>query len=153
MKTFALFGMMLLAAGPALAQTASPAPHAPAAKVANPATMAAKVERRITQMHQELKITPEQQPAWDGFAQAMRDNATSVDEAYAARKASLATMSAPDNMRNFARIEQQRADGIQKLTASFQTLYDGMSDEQKKIADAMFRSYGERDAAHRKAAK
>jgi hypothetical protein len=78
---------------------------------------------------------------------------TSIQKAYADRRAGIATMSAPENMRNFARIEQDRADGIQKLAASFQTLYDGMSDGQKAIADAMFRHYMDRDVPSRKAAK
>ena len=103
-------------------------------------------------MHQTLKITPEQQPAWDAFAQTMRDNTTATEQAYKARRASITTMSAPDNMKNFAQIEQARSDGVQKLAAPFQTLYDGMSDAQKKTADEMFRQYGEQHEAHHKAA-
>ncbi|MGD0104759.1 MAG: Spy/CpxP family protein refolding chaperone [Rhodopila sp.] len=155
MKTFAMVGIMLMAAAPALAQTASPAvngpePNTPAARAANPATAEEQVNQRIAQMHQRLKITAEQQPAWDAFAQVMRDNMTSIATAYKERSASVATMSAPDNMRNF---EQARADDIQKLAASFQTLYDGMSDDQKKIADAMFRNYDESGPRRRNAPK
>jgi periplasmic protein CpxP/Spy len=172
MKTFAMFGVMLLAAGPAFAQTATtgpaptgPAPTGPAptgsvpkapavhAAVAKAPSMEARVEQRIVQMHQRLKITAAQQPAWDGFAQMMRENVTSIDQAYTTRRTTVATMSAPDNMRNFAQIEQDRAAGIQKLATSFQTLYDGMSDEQKQTADAMFRNYGERGGMPKKTSK
>jgi len=163
MRSFALLGIMLLAAGPALAQTETPPSNAPApngpapkaavTKAAKPATTEDRINQRITQMHQRLKITPEQQPAWDEFAQTMRDNAMWTEQAYKDRRASVPNMSAPDNMRNFAQIEQARADGVKKLTTSFQTLYDGMSDDQKKRADALFRGYAEHEAAHRKAAK
>jgi hypothetical protein len=36
---------------------------------------------------------------------------------------------------------------MQKLTAAFQTLYNGLSDEQKKNADDVFRVRGEQHAA------
>ena len=168
MKMFAVLGMMLLATGPALAQTLvppasmpaangsvpnRPAAKAPSVKAVDPMTVEARIDQRITQMHQRLKITAEQQPAWDGFAQAMRDNVTSIEQAYKGRRASVATMSAPDNMRNFAQIEQNRADGIQKLAASFQTLYDTMSDDQKKTADTMFSHYGDHGSRQTKASK
>jgi protein CpxP len=178
MKKFAMLGLVLLTAGSAFAQTPAPATTAPGPAAAPPAAapstasppaagkavgakapaskaaaMDARIEQRIAQMHQRLKITPAQQPAWDAFAQVMRDNVTSMQQAYQERRASIATMSAPDNMRNFAQIEQTRTDGIQKLATSFQTLYDGMSDEQKKVADTMFRHYDDRGAKGRKAPK
>jgi periplasmic protein CpxP/Spy len=168
MKKFAVLGMMLLATGPVLAQTLVPPANMPAAtgsvpnrpatkasptKATNATTVEARVDQRIMRMHQRLKITAEQQPAWDAFAQAMRDNVTSIEQAYKGRQASIATMSAPDNMRNFAQIEQNRAEGIQKLAASFQTLYDAMSDDQKKTADAMFSRYGDHGPGQRKAPK
>ena len=156
MKTFASLGMMLLAmalpamvlpamvlagTGPALAESASPAP------------VDARVDKRITQMHQQLEITPAQQPAWDAFTQTMRENMTTIETANKERKAAVPTMSAPDNMRNFAQIERDRADGVQKLAASFQVLYDTMSDDQKKTADVMFRDYGERGVPRKKGSK
>jgi protein CpxP len=78
---------------------------------------------------------------------------TATDDAYKQRSALLGTMSAPDNMRNFAEIEQARAQGVQKLAAAFQTLYDTMSDDQKKVADTMFRQYGAHHGGHKHAPK
>jgi protein CpxP len=164
MRTFTIAGALLLAAGPAFAQTETPPPGAgtPAAPPAHtapaaharpaPLTLEAQVNQRIALMHARLKITPEQQPAWDAFAQSMRDNTTAIEQAYKDRRASVATMSAPDNMKDFAQIEQRRADGIQKMAASFQTLYDGMSDQQKQLADTMFRHYADRPGAPGRAA-
>ncbi len=50
-------------------------------------------------------------------------------------------MSAVDNLRSYAELEQQRAQDIQKLVPAFQTLYGALSDQQKREADQMFRSY------------
>jgi hypothetical protein len=52
-------------------------------------------------------------------------------------------------MRNFAQIEQAWAQGVQTLAATFQTLYDTMSDNQTKAADAMFRHHCDHAAAHK----
>jgi hypothetical protein len=161
-----MLAVMLLGTGPALAQTAAPGSAAPA-QAAAPATPAPKavapqaayaaaesrVEERIVQMHLRLKITPAQQPGWDAFAKVMRDNVGSSTEAYQQRQASIATMSAPENMQNFAQIEQARAQGVQNLAVAFQTLYGTLSDDQKKTADAMFRHYEDRPGPHKPAAK
>jgi periplasmic protein CpxP/Spy len=116
MKTFTMLAAMLLATGPVLAQQppAPPKAAATAAPNATPdATAEAQVNQRATQMHAQLKITPAQEAAWNAFAQAMRDNVTSTDEAFKQRTATLASMSAVDNMKNFAQIEQTRAQGVQ----------------------------------------
>jgi periplasmic protein CpxP/Spy len=149
-----MLAVMSLAIGPVVAQSAAAAPApAPGPNAASGATVEARVNQRVAQMHQRLKITPAQESAWEAFAKVMRDNVTSTDDAYRQRAATIATMSAPDNMRNFARIEQDRAQGVQTLAASFQALYDTLSDDQKKIADTMFRHYGDRAAAHRPASQ
>lgn len=137
----------------AAAQT-TPPPAAPPATPA-PASSSAKhmmpphVDDRINQMHQRLHITAEQQPSWDAFAQAMRDNAAASAQAYQDRAAHLQTMTATENLHSFAQMEQTRAQGLQGLASSFDTLYAGLSDEQKHTADTMFRRQGERAAAHK----
>jgi periplasmic protein CpxP/Spy len=161
MKKFTMLVAMLLAAGPMLAQQpAAPAPKAAANAAPNgtpdagpDATAEAQVNQRATQMRAQLKITQAQETAWDAFAQAMRDNVTSTDQAFKERTATLATMSAVDNMKNFAQIEQTRAQGVQNLATAFETLYGGLSDDQKKTADTLFRHYGEQRAARRHAPK
>jgi hypothetical protein len=127
---------------------APPATPAPASSPANHA-MPPHVDDRINQMHQRLHITAEQQPAWDAFAQAMRDNAAASAQAYKDRAAHLPTMTAVENLRSFAQMEQTRAQGLQSLASSFETLYGGLTDEQKHRADMMFRRQGERAAAHK----
>lgn len=161
MKTFATFAVALLMSGPVFAQTAAPAAPAatpapaaaPAPKTASTSAITARVDKRIAHMHAQLKITPEQETAWNAFAQVMLTNVTATDDAYKKRSASLPTMTAPENMANFAQIEQARAQGVENLATAFQTLYNGLSDDQKKTADAMFRHYGSHEGRHKHGTK
>lgn len=100
-------------------------------------------------MHKRLGITAAQEPAWSTFAQAMRDNAATSAQAYHDRAARLSTMTAVENLSSFAQLEETRAQGLQTLSSSFETLYAQLSPEQKHTADEMFRHQGERAAARK----
>ena len=106
------------------------------------------VDRRITELHTKLQITPAQGPKWDQFAQVMRDNAKAMDQLYADRAQKLSSMTAVDNMQSFQTIEQARMQGMQKLVPASQTVYDSLSDQQKQAADALFRSQSAKTQAH-----
>jgi periplasmic protein CpxP/Spy len=106
------------------------------------------VDRRITELHTKLQITPAQGQKWDQFAQVMRDNAKAMDQLYADRAQKLSSMTAVDNMQSFQTIEQARMQGMQKLVPAFQTVYDSLSDQQKQAADALFRSQSAKAQAH-----
>ena len=121
-------------------------PKAPAAKPLSPAD---RIERHIAHLHAQLQITPAQQTQWDQFAQVMRDNANAMGQVVDQRGAKFATMNAAENMQSYVTIAQQHARDTEKLAAAFQTLYDAMSDAQKKNADAFFRARGDHPT-HRK---
>ena len=101
------------------------------------------VERRIADLRTRLHITSGEDQQFNQFAQVMRDNAKAIDQSYQQRASKLASMSAVDNMQSYAEIEQQRAQDVQKLVPAFQTLYNTLTDQQKKAADNMFRTYAE----------
>jgi phage shock protein A len=107
--------------------TAPAAPHA------------ARVDERIASLHQQLKITPAQEPQWKAFADTMRKNGEQMDTLYQQRAQAPATQSALENMRQYAAIAQAHADGMQKLVTAFEPLYTSMSADQKKVADTAFR--------------
>ena len=44
------------------------------------------VEQRITKLHQDLKITPDQETKWNEVAQDMRENAAAMDKLIAATR-------------------------------------------------------------------
>lgn len=136
-----LFGAALLAVPGASAQQATPAPTqaAPAAAPSTPSPGApAGVETHIKRLHSQLKITADEEPLWSDVAQAMRDNAQSLDQLQQERSANSGSMSAIDNLKSYEAIADAHADGMKKLVPAFEALYDKMPDAQKKMADAVF---------------
>ena len=133
---------------PGLAQATQPASTSPKA-----GSMQAMVEQRIKELHTSLHITAAEEPQWNAFIQVMRDNAKATDALYQERQDKIATMTAPENMQSYAKITQQHAEDMQKLTPAFQTLYASFSDAQKKQADEVFRADAERAHTSRAAAK
>lgn len=107
-------------------------------KGGSPEDMAAKVETRIQTLHDKLKITPDQESEWNDVAQAMRDNEAGISQEIQARHANASSMSAVDDLQSYQKIAQAHADGMNKVISAFSSLYDDMSDSQKKNADEVF---------------
>ena len=115
------------------------ASSASAATAGHSAKRHAFLERRLSELHAQLKITPAEAPLWDAFAQTMRDSSEATEQAYADRADKLPTLNADDAMKSYADLAQLHADNTQKLAKAFSPLYAGLSDEQKKTADVLFR--------------
>jgi protein CpxP len=123
------------------------APQNEAAKAATE-TKGETVEQRITKLHASLKITPEQDTKWNGVAQAMRENSANMDKLVGAtRTTPPQTMTAVEDLKTYQKFAQAHVDGLKNLISSFGTLYDSMSDGQKKIADGVFNTSGRGPAA------
>jgi periplasmic protein CpxP/Spy len=138
----ALLGSVALAA-PALAQASAGATPNPAAPVAAKPQQtgkqdAAGVDAHIAQLQKKLQITEQQKPQWDAFAQVMRDNATQFGVITNSRHEKMKALNAVDDLRSYQEIAQTHADGLKRLTAAFQAVYDSMSPEQRKNADSVF---------------
>jgi hypothetical protein len=146
---FTLASARLMAAA-ALVATLAFAPGVVLA--ADPIAHADRTELRITNMHSKLKITAAQEEQWTKVAEAMRDNAKTMDTLTQARVDHAKDMTAVDDLKSYGEIAGAHADGIKKLTPMFADLYAGMSDEQKKEADTLFR-HGDRKHAHKRVHK
>jgi len=106
------------------------------------------VEQRITNLHARLKITPAQDAAWNNVAQAMRENAAAMDKLVAeTRLTPPQNMNAKDDLVNYEKFAQAHVEGLKNLISSFDTLYDSMTPAQQKNADAVFQSFGRKNAA------
>lgn len=142
--TLAIAGLLgtAMLAGPLLAQsTTMPAPTAPQNQAAAGATetKGESVEQRITNLHTALKITAEQEASWKGVAQAMRENAASMDKLVAASRVTpTQNMTALEDLATYQKFAQAHVDGLKNLIAAFSTLYATMPAAQKKIADDVF---------------
>ena len=132
-STMILFGGVLLGS----VVLSSSLPPAVAGSKAKPVA-ADVVEARIKKLHGDLHITAAQEPQWGPVAQMMRDNAKAMADLRKQRDA--ATLGAVDELKSYAAVIDAHAEGVHKFIPIFQSLYDGMSDAQKKTADGVFRS-------------
>jgi periplasmic protein CpxP/Spy len=122
-----------------LAQAASTtSPPSSAAKSKPRRSMADRVEDRIKRLHDELKITPDQEPKWQAVADAMREDSKAMQATIEDRRANRATMTAVDDLRSYQKVAETHVQGLQRLIPAFQSLYDSMSPDQKKNADTVF---------------
>ena len=112
-----------------------------------------RVELRIKDMHQKLKITAAQEEQWGKVKQVMLDDAKNMDNLTQARADHAKDMNAVDNLKSYGEISDAHADGIKKLIPVFADLYASMSDAQKKEADALFRRHGRGHEVHKHAHK
>ncbi len=97
------------------------------------------IRARIKYLHDRLRITPTQEPLWANVAQAMRDNATALAPLLKERLQSAEKGDAVDNLGAYEKLGEAQLDGLRKFIAAFTALYAGLSNDQKKIADAVFR--------------
>ena len=123
-----------------LAQASAPQSEAAAESAATPQDT---VEQRITSLHAELGITPDQDAKWNDVAQAMRENAAAMEKLAAERTTQAPqSMTAVQDLEAYQKFSQARVDGLKNLISSFETLYDLMPDAQKKVADEVFHRFG-----------
>jgi len=119
---------------------------APQPQPAKPASSAAKVKRasadrveaRITDLHNKLRVTADQEVLWNDLAQVMRENEKKMRDSVAARSAKLKTMNAVDDLKSYQMITDEHADGLKRLIPAFEALYVKMTPAQQKNADHVF---------------
>ncbi len=118
----------------------------PAAARAATSMRPGSVDERIAELHRELKITPAQDQAWQSVAEAMKSNAQDmqnlIDETRT--QSPRERRNALEDLQIYQKFAQAHVDGLQKLTAAFAVLYNGMTPEQKANADKVFRNFERR---------
>jgi periplasmic protein CpxP/Spy len=105
-----------------------------------------RVERRISELRTQLRVTPAEQQQWDQFANVMRENARDMDRIFIERSQQLESMTALQNMQSYQQLADAHAQHLQKLVAAFQSLYEAMPDQQKQLADQVFHANAEQRA-------
>jgi len=103
------------------------------------------VEDRIADLHKSLKITADEEANWAVVAQAMRDNDAALKTLVAARTSEAGDkLSAVDDLKMYEKFAQAHVDGLKNLIGAFETLYAGMPDQQKLVADGVFHAVGQK---------
>ena len=124
-----------------LAQAKSP-PNAGAKaggpqSAAQPAGGNQDVERQIADLNKKLKITAAQQPQFDAFAQVVRQNSQAMD-ALTQQQQPNQSPNAVEALRASIQLADAEAEGLKRLLPVMQSLYDSLSDQQKRTADQTF---------------
>jgi len=105
-------------------------------------------EDRINYLHKVLQITPAQEDQWGKVAAVIRENADQITLLAKNRSESYKTMTAVDDLKSYAEFSGAHEDGTKKLIPVFETLYEGMSAPQQKVADMVFRNHGHGKHGH-----
>ena len=96
------------------------------------------IDGRLAFAKAELKITDQQMPLWDAFADAVRANAKTVNERrelmYSAR---WEQKPLPERLDTQEKILASRLDALRKTNTALKPLYAALDDHQKKVADTL----------------
>jgi len=100
-----------------------------------------RVEARISDLHNRLAITPDQEGLWNEVANIMRSNEAATRQAMRSRNENKGDMNAIEDLRSYERIASTHANGLRTLIPSFENLYDALSADQRRTADTIFDRY------------
>jgi protein CpxP len=93
-----------------------------------------KHAERVAKLHDELKITPAQENAWNAFVASMkpaqRDGARQHGD-----RAALASLSAPERAQKMIERQKQRTVFMEQRLSALNSFYSVLSPEQKKVFD------------------
>src|SRR5438105_7150614 len=118
------------ASGGAVLQLAQAGPGARGA--AAPQAGGSDTDRQVADLKKQLKITPQQEPQFNAFAEVMRKNAQDAD---ALMRQAPQTQNAVEGLKQAQQFTETQAEGMKRLVPALQALYDSLSDPQKKVAD------------------
>ncbi|MBM3546706.1 MAG: hypothetical protein FJX54_07125 [Alphaproteobacteria bacterium] len=114
------------------------------------------MDGRVAFLKAELKITPQQQPAFDAYTRVLRQNADEMDAVMKKRRDARAAdtdrkpPTAIEQMERRAEATKLAASQTQRSLDAFKTLYSQLSDEQKKAADELMTRRGRGGLPHRR---
>ena len=132
--------VLALLSAPVAAQSVPMQPGPAAMAVQLPQDFADEVEIRIAELHNLLRITPDQEALFRSYADTRRANAQAVHAMFLAR-AQATDFSAPARLRWLAQAAAARGEAINRLITPFDALYQALSPDQKVAADQYFEQF------------
>ena len=97
--------------------------------------MAKHIEGRLAFLKTEMKITDAQLPLWNAFAQAMRDDASTMQATPHPMMGMNKAETLPDKLAARETRLSARLEALRKLKAAVDPLYAALTADQKKTAD------------------
>ena len=102
----------------------------------------ARVEQRLTQFKSQLKLTAQQEPLWQAFAEKSKTAWDKGIKAWRDRTKDDKPVSAPERMAQMQAAMKERVAAMDSINDSFVKLYAALTPEQKAIADKRFSAAG-----------
>jgi periplasmic protein CpxP/Spy len=138
-----LAGVGAVGIAPAFAQVAPPAANAGATQTPMHRHLqrmlpGQRVAGQIAYLKAELKITPAQESVWSPVAQAMRDNAQSLDQAILRARQEKKPLDAVQRIALRESFAKTRSENEARFLASFKPLYAALSPAQQQAANELF---------------
>jgi Spy/CpxP family protein refolding chaperone len=87
--------------------------------------------QRVAKLHDELKITPAQENAWNTFVASMKPQARGERP----DRTALAKLSAPERMARHIELQKQRTAAMEQRLGALNSFYAVLTPEQKKTFD------------------
>ena len=100
----------------------------------DPAQMEAMRAKRHAELKTRLKITPEQESAWDTFTTAMKPPATAMGQMRQVH-AEMGKLSTPERIDKMRALRSQHMVDMEKREEAIKTFYASLTPDQKKIFD------------------
>lgn len=97
----------------------------------------ARAEQRLTRLKGELKLTGQQEPLWQAFAEQSKAQAGKGMQAMQSMQSDK-PVSAPERMAQMQAMMKDRLAGMESVHESFSRLYAALTPEQKAVADKSF---------------
>ena len=102
----------------------------------------ARVEQRLTRLKAEIKVTAQQEPLWQAFAEKSKAEAGKGMQAMRERMQNDKPVSAPERMAQMQGIMKERVATMESVNEAFNRLYSALTPEQKAAADKHFSAAG-----------
>jgi periplasmic protein CpxP/Spy len=125
-------------------QAAPPARHGMQHQKLTPEQRAQFRAQRVARLHDELKITPAQENAWNAFVASMQPSARQPHD-----RAAWAHLTAPDRMAKMIDMQKQRTAALEQRQGALNTFYSVLSTDQKKTFDDKAAHFGHGRGMHR----
>ena len=97
-------------------------------------------EAQIKQLQGALKITADQEELWNNLTAVMRENAKDMDAFSKERAENTKPLNAVEHLKFHSQITEMHLDQMEKLIPPFEAFYSSLTDQQKNITNAIFRT-------------
>jgi hypothetical protein len=101
----------------------------------------AAVESRLAALKSDLKISSEQETAWQAYASKAKQQAEAMQALMTTMQGSTQA-SVPERLALRTEMMKKRQEGMEGMTSSFKDLYAVLTTEQKAIADQRVGGFG-----------